>query len=117
MSIDLENLTPVPWTSVRQFGAEPPYRCVIANNMDAFAMVEREADADFIALARDAFDVMMRRGWQVMSIDGRWHVHDGVDGNSYLWIGGVGAYPIPADPFTALVEADKWYRENVEGKP
>lgn len=65
-----------------------------------------ETDAEFIALARNAFEVMMRRGWGLISShDGTW----GVSKPGHLptrlihlrW----------PDPFTALVEADKWMTE------
>ena len=73
---------------------------------------------EFIALARNAFDVMMRRGWIAVQ-------HCMTPGQE-TWIvlnkfkvavergGNSGVYFEAADPFTALVEADKWYKENVE---
>lgn len=75
------------------------------------------ANRDFILRASQAFDVMMRRGWApVKGIGPSWswflieqelsdHVASGA-----LTTG-------RADPFTCLVEADKWYRENVEKMP
>lgn len=87
--------------------------------MSEWEQAEKEAAA-FYALARNAFDVLMRRRWLVECItppcDG---FPDGpgwtasfhgmyMDPNECMLPGG---FP---DPFTALVEADKWYRENVE---
>jgi hypothetical protein len=80
-------------------------------------------DREFVEFAAKAFDVMMRRGWSAISPgpldDGEWWignidivgrgVKQGVNGpllGMQKW----------HDPFTALVEADKWYRENVETK-
>lgn len=72
-------------------------------------------DAEFIALARNAFDVMMRRGWGVLpcrSVIGWWVSKDS-EGNPFrddaprlYW----------QDPYTALIEADRWYKENVESR-
>ena len=64
-------------------------------------------DAEFIVLARNAFDIMMRRGWWAQKRGEGWAVYNN-------WI------PLPSDPltwpdpFTALVSADKWYRKHVE---
>lgn len=71
----------------------------------------KEDDAKFIDLARNAFDVMMRRGWSAQCVDKNfWYVCDDcgddvvLEESSHHW----------EDPFTALVEADKWYREHGE---
>ena len=86
------------------------------NGMQRKAAAKRKrADMVFIALARNAFDVMQRRGWWVVSAGDHpyhWRVrtkegHDmpfdfvALDHGGYF-----------SDPFEALVEADKWYREN-----
>ena len=71
-------------------------------------------DAEFIALARNAFGVMMRRGWWAVKVrSGGWIVADG----HYGWVGTkVDDVLVEySDPFTALVEAEKWYKEQVEG--
>lgn len=70
-----------------------------------------ETDAEFIALARNAFDIMMRHpSWTLRAcLDGEyrayWHIEDDLENRL-----GCGGY----DPFTALAEADKWYKENME---
>jgi hypothetical protein len=69
---------------------------------------------EFIVLARNAFDVMMRRGWFVvpnyMTRPGTaWRVKTAWPNCEVEWK----EWP---DPFTALVEADKWFRENVDNK-
>jgi len=71
----------------------------------------------FAALACNAFGVMMRRKWHVEPNDDgtAWRVWSG-DG---VWWYSRGEMPPQIewpDPFTALVEADKWYVENVESK-
>jgi hypothetical protein len=81
---------------------------------------EAEANAAFIALGRNAFDVMMRRRWSPVAspIAGTWRVD--TDDGAYFAYGKEdedGVNPAEfADPFTALVEADRWYRENVEAR-
>lgn len=74
---------------------------------------QRSADAEFIAIARNAFDVMMRRGWSPLKSRNGWRVDQ--DDGTYFAFGKDGVEPAEwADPFTALVAADAWYRENVE---
>ena len=84
---------------------------------------DRYADAEFIAISLNAFDVMMRRGVDWLSLepmDGKM----AVDIYDYGWMPPVGEFQPSglatgarfADPFTAWVEADKWYKENVEAK-
>ena len=82
-----------------------------------------EDEAEFIALARNAFDVLMRTDFAVIKTgEGEFSVqrNGGVMGT--IWIGITGqnwrefkgerlTWP---DPFTAVVEAEKWYNENVE---
>ena len=69
---------------------------------------------DFPLMSQKAYDVMMRRGWGVMpcrSVKGWWVCKDS-EGNPFrndcprlYW----------DDPWTALVAADIWYAEHVEG--
>lgn len=73
-------------------------------------------DIGFIGLARNAFDVMMRRGWYPVPFGKPvkwrvWHPNAGCRGFKGLPPFDLGPW---GDPFTALVESDKWYRENVE---
>lgn len=86
-----------------------------------FSTSEGEANLQFIKLARLAFDVMMRRKWwPVPRVGGGWTVHF-TKGSAERWMmeysrshQGDGC-PKFDDPYTALIEADKWYRENVGG--
>jgi hypothetical protein len=62
------------------------------------------------AVAKAAFDVMMRRGWGVVKIGD-------------LWLPGLPSMELIeplrkmrwSEPFTALVEADKWMTEHEKG--
>ncbi len=68
--------------------------------------------AAFLALAQNAYEVMMRRRWGVCKLPDGWGVwasEVAFPASRSIW----GCWFGP-DPFTALVEADRWYRENVE---
>jgi len=76
--------------------------------------------AEFIALARNAFDILLLRGWSVCRFKDGWIATIPLDQTSaefraICW----GKQPslVAEDPFTALVVGDKWYRENVDGQP
>ncbi len=69
-------------------------------------------EARFYELSRNAFDVMMRRGWGVVRVRGEWLIAIGsmeplFELRKKRW----------SNPFAALVEADQWYAENVEKQP
>jgi hypothetical protein len=69
------------------------------------------SNAEFIALARNAFDVMMRRGWSPERMGDTWVVND-EDGRMFNYQSEeLMRWP---DPYTALVEADAWYKEHIE---
>jgi hypothetical protein len=108
--MDLSKLTPAPWHAVQD---------------DIGWLVRCEwDDAEFIALARNAFDVMMRRGWVAVRSNSLktnpWFVQDENreqlrvlgpedDDGDETWL-----YPDwAADPFTALVEAHQWYQDHM----
>lgn len=127
MAIDLEKLSAAPW---RHNG----FHTIISGDFRIaecdldLSGVECEANADFIALARNAFEVMMRRGWTAdkSSVEGEgWRVMMFGDHFAFTEDGEAGTFrsdritaiPHWPDPFTALVEADAWYRANVEAKP
>ncbi len=77
-----------------------------------------EADKEFVSLAKKAFGVMMNRRWTAIpGIEGGWHVAAStVMDNPYEHDGKGDVGPVYNHPFTALVEADKWYKKNVEGE-
>ena len=114
--MDMSKLTPAPWMPL--FADWQPPRVVCeSNEVGAIItgdVVQGEQWAEFIALARNAFDVMLRRGWcavptlQVDESLGPWCVRSRTELLTRLM---TLRWP---DPFTALVEADKWYAENVE---
>jgi hypothetical protein len=121
--MDLAKLTPAPWS----FYSDADFVCAggewgAGNLVEHWAKdaaspecwEEIKADAEFIALARNAFDVQMRRGWWAVSVPtvSGWFLWLPGGANEKLrnWAG-VNRFP---DPFTALVGADLWYRENVE---
>lgn len=110
MSIDLSKLSPAPWTvhKASHEDADPDEAFVLfgggTHDYDRDSTMIDTNHASFIALARNAFDVMMRRGWSVEQWhDGRWSLDHVI--RPFCWTDAM-AWP---DPFTALVEADKWY--------
>ena len=133
MSIDLTKLTPAPWSTGGTFMPGSPAEQqwvwgprVKHTDQSGTVVAERvkPTNAAFIALARNAFDVMMRRGWYAcrvsvgtqtgdvekyrLSKDFRYIIE-----NEDWWLASQKWYD---DPFTALVEADKWYRDHIEAK-
>lgn len=136
--IDLSKLTPAPWAVVEEC-PEGPFdigqRTVVGPESVTIIELKNDgcasdpspdyvhlfkADAEFIALARNAFDVMMRRGWTANRQEDGWWVDATFDNaddsdnwhpdNFQRWI----REKLWPDPFTALVEADRWFKEHVE---
>lgn len=109
--IDLSKIAPAPWHNdgreIYGPSGSPANGIYIYDEGG-----HNEDEAQFICLARNAFDVMMRRGWTLEQIGTTWFVADGCDGATEA-ANAVGGFQ---DPFTALVEADKWYREHVEAE-
>lgn len=120
--MDLNKVSPAPWfytgmDLLDNNGKEVTDICVV-NDEDKWIcqMIQKgegEEDAYFIALARNAFDVMMRRHWTPC-----------VYGSKFGVVADNAPNSLPTrlihmrwdDPFTALVEADNWYKENMENK-
>lgn len=119
--MDLEKLSPAPfffqWQMGGQFNGHK-----VRNDQGCVGRIYLEDNAEFFVLARNAFDVMMRRGWVPRQnlANKKWLVHEAiVDATpeaTMLAFERKGGVVYHADPFTALVEADRWYKENVEGK-
>jgi hypothetical protein len=118
--MDISKITPAPWESrcfhVVATAAERHLlyggREICHTGMMGSGNPKQcEADAAFIALARNAFDVMLRRGWGAIRFKDGWCPGYPVRMPNEL------AHRRWDDPFTALTEADKWYRENIEAKP
>ena len=110
MPVEIEKMTPLPWTSVCQHGTG---KFILAHHMTTLALFNNEADCDFAEVARKAWEIMMRREWTLICYP------------SKAWRANVGERFIPAhllmdwclsqswpDPFTAIVEAEKWCAAN-----
>jgi hypothetical protein len=119
MSVDLTKLAAAPWI-VHQCSHDDadPGECFVKftdprDDLSTDSTMMDRDHCEFIALARNAFDVMMRRGWSVQRYvgsgpeNGMWFVDMK---ERAVWL------PCWPDPFTALVEADKSYTEHVEGR-
>ncbi len=121
MGLDLEKLSPAPWFARGEGICCAVYQGTTEKQGYLIDLQDPTwADAEFIALARNAFDVMLRRGWHAMrDVQHKWFavdersrpVHPSDDYRSED-----GRFnPVRlADPFSALVAADEWYRNNVE---
>ncbi len=124
--MNLDKISPAPWSSVIQAyatmldengGFLPTGKFVLARGLEQVAIFDSEADCDHAALARNAFDVMTRRGWGVAV-----HLDGSVSGaRPRCWVvvdeeGNLVTNTSYFDPFTALVAADEWYKANVENK-
>lgn len=126
--MDLSKLTPAPWRWERRFsnGCEivPRIKCTPSEKRECGWIADlfgapylgyesTLVNAEFIALARNAFDVMMRRGWFAIPVPAGWAAVYLPDGSNWAadespniqWASRTFASP---DPFTALVEADQW---------
>lgn len=117
--MDMNKLSPAPWhTGGTTYTPSGPKMNVWTKALpgmqsgDVVAWNMKPEDAAFTELARNAFEVMMRREWTAEKWDeaGNWIVVDA----RHLWVTR-NPPQIHTDPFTALVEADKWYAANVEG--
>lgn len=118
--MDLSKLTPAPWTYKFSGTCKYPYSVFGPLSSDGsgtsvtntpWTHPSAKVDMEFIALARNAFDVMMRRGWWAEKFSsGKWRLSFNCRGC------GLGRYSDHHydDPFTALVEADRWFKENME---
>lgn len=96
--MDVSKLTPAPWF----IGGK------LYLNRYPRAVEAVPTDYEFVNLARNAFDVMLRRHWhaEYEPVSRTWIVSE------FDWLAAPQlSWP---DPFTALVEADKWYSANVE---
>jgi hypothetical protein len=143
MTLDLANLSPAPWKVGREIydnwgtvrdatGKPVASTCFHAQaDFDAFRRTHQfgtpehdrgpepiPTNAEFIALARIAFDVMMRRGWHAeQSEDGSWFVPQAIIEMFAAALRGAALATHHADPFAALVAAEEWYKANVEKSP
>ena len=115
MTLDLTKLSPAPF-EVRQDPVEVGCKAVCHKfeyEPREFATVwiareMKEADAVFLALARQAFTIMLKRGWGVEKCYHGWSVYD--HQGDFFFPGDKDSWP--QDPFTAVVKADRWLTEN-----
>ncbi len=130
---DLTNLTPMPWyEDLLLFIGVNEQGCgrggILLEGMEGeYTAEEVDANTKFIVLARSAFDVMMRRGWHPVPLNYEgepltlgWIVCSREGPDSEERCPNVAArFKMPfqqwPDPFTALVEADKWMAEQEKG--
>jgi hypothetical protein len=122
--MDIQNVSPMPWVSWHQ---EPTAsngwagKAVIAGlpllSIDRSPCFRKE-DAEFICLARTAFDIMLRRKWNPSYQGGHnpgWFVCDVYDApifprsEHHVW-----QEKLFDDPFTALVEAERAIMKTIE---
>jgi hypothetical protein len=120
---DPSKLSPAPW--VVRVDPELDWSCIPKPNGYPLLMGEDESEdcraaLAFAALARNAEDVMLRRDWHAKRIgDGCWLALTGHDRPiTDEWLA-QDESRIPSrrfwpHPFVALVEADEWYKANVE---
>ncbi len=119
--MDIAKLEPAPWEVVR----DDQSGCRYIPHSSGFPMLVVDSDdgehdiaaLEFAALARNAFDVMMRRGWSLTRHPHlqTWSVTFRAKGfETILAREKCGYVHNHLDPFTALVAADKWYKEHIE---
>ena len=130
MTLDLSKLSPMPWTWEEhpraaykhyegKLGKFVDHRglavCSFGNSESDYQQCGAEPSKDnieFITLATKAFDIMMRRGWGCSHGPRGWWVNCPMEVCLKFGVN-FKMEPFP-DPFTALVEAEKWYVEHVE---
>lgn len=115
--MDFENLYPAPWEFFPDTGSGGGG---LIPQADGYPMLLGEDDSpvvnaalQFAVLARNAFDVMVRRGWGVLKSwekdrPGWFVVTFDEDHSSPVM---PNDSPFWSDPFSALVEADRWMKE------
>ncbi len=120
---DIDRLAPAPWEDrIDGYTVRDANGDKVCGTFDWSHDGERAvAIQQFVVMARNAFDVQSRRGWYAVPV--------GVGSHS-LWRVRVGrGHDMPlgfivnsdhngvfSNPFEALVAADEWYRQHVEGE-
>lgn len=104
MAFDPTRLTPAPWKHEGGLVVDCVGFPILLPEKDS---ADQADDLTFAALARNAFDVMLRRGWTAYPVLDGWCVLD--RSKTVLWANNE-PYNA-ADPFSALVEADRWLSE------
>ena len=105
--MDVKRLTLAPW--LVDNWDEVTFKWLLSPN--------GRSDREFIAMARNAFDVMMRRGWYCHPTSKGWICYEDEktgpgrmtdDGGCSHALNDMKAF---SDPFTALVAADEWMKK------
>lgn len=127
MGIDLERLTPAPWwvlvedDHIAERDSIPIANVLIGDQEDRVCQLnvgecEPKVNAEFIALARNAFDVSAKRGWGYrLDVIQEHHSY-----RSWVVIGPLSErVPLEhktdrSNPLLALVKAEKWFVANIE---
>jgi hypothetical protein len=101
----IPDLPPAPWEKRMHTDDYDPAKDYPGVVSEGRRWVREETMIDFAVLARNALEVMQRRGWGVMRLSGppMWKVVD--------WEGRQIGIFASIDPFTALIEADRWLTE------
>ena len=113
--IDLSALSPAPWEAEPfdpDFSGGALYSTT--GRFAGFLGNNNFTACQFVALARNAFEVMQNRSWTVRHVFGElWGVVDATTLQWPLELNGAleDSLPATADPFTALVAADAWLKE------
>ena len=115
--MDLSKLSPAPWKGEdwRVYGNN---RRDLVGSMSLCPYTENaQAHCELIALDRNAFDILMRRGWRAEKAIAGWCVGDLMPRNivhNSMAVERELSRLFFEDPFTALVEGEAWYKANVE---
>jgi hypothetical protein len=85
----------------------------------AWDLDRRRADWALLALARNALDVQLRRGWHAArTIDFKWYVPAVLAVMTQRQYDDGGADALyQSDPYTAILKANVWFVANVESAP
>lgn len=118
MSIDLEKLPHGP-LQFGQSAADVPPVYLLGSHGDLFCRIvssphfDAKVFAEFIVKAHAAFGILTLRRWSIFcASDGRWAVTWPEANSLHRFCNATGNSC--HDPFTAIVEADAWYKTNVE---
>jgi hypothetical protein len=123
--VDASKLSPAPWEANPSSWAHGKGWVIGGKTKFGHDSIEvrmlgagvSEANAEFIALARNAFDVMLRRKWGIGKGSEGWFV-SGILGEAHLSSAHADFVEKflfdHQNPFEMLIEADAWYRANCE---
>ena len=120
--MDISKASPAPW-GVHDGGGGGQVICAVRSDgmcQPIFKRIRLDSDTTDsinVILGRNALDVMMRRLWWPAHFPFGWQVHwnkDDFNGKGADELLNWSMQQKFTHPFIALIEADKWYKENVE---